>query len=58
MQSLGYLHRASGCGVRIDSYAEIGVRKYTAAMPLTSVVIKQRADRRRGYSSIMISDAA
>ena len=23
------------CGVRIDSYAEIGVRKYAAAMPLT-----------------------
>jgi GTP-dependent phosphoenolpyruvate carboxykinase len=24
------------CGVRIDSYAEIGVRKYAAAMPLTT----------------------
>jgi hypothetical protein len=24
------------CGVRIDSYAEIGIRKYAAAMPLTT----------------------
>jgi hypothetical protein len=24
------------CGVRIDNYAEIGVRKYAAAMPLTT----------------------
>jgi hypothetical protein len=41
--------------VRIDSYAEIGVRKYAAAMPLTTW-LSNSAQLERGYSSIMISD--
>jgi hypothetical protein len=44
----------------IDSYAtyaEIGVRKYPAAMPLITW-LSNSARVERGYSSIMISDSA
>jgi lipoate synthase len=47
----------ASCGVRIDRYAKVGVRKYAAAMPLTTY-LSNSARVERGYSSIMISDSA